>query len=158
MNSSLIKQKNLNGTRNLTQQDIQTPSLFVDEEVHEKKSTTTQQRIFPVQPTLTTPRNRNTALPQTSMQSTVKPYVSSKYSQMDYQTFRAVRTSKQTYKQKTSQRKIFSNQSYKFFANSKTTKTLNMNCLNYSQSKNQNVPQQTSQSVSSVLMINHELR
>ena len=33
LNSTLIQQEKLNGTRNLTQQDIQTPSHFVNEEI-----------------------------------------------------------------------------------------------------------------------------
>ena len=38
LNSTLIHNENLNGTRNLTQQDIQTPSHFINEEiVHTKK-------------------------------------------------------------------------------------------------------------------------
>ena len=55
--------------------------------------TTTQQSISPIHITLTTPK-KNTVFPQTTIQSTVKP------SQMDYQTFRPVTTSRQTNKQK----------------------------------------------------------
>ena len=36
-------QENLNGTKNRTQQDIQTPSHFVNEEIVETMPTTTQQ-------------------------------------------------------------------------------------------------------------------
>ena len=43
LNSTFIDiQENLNGTRNPTQQDIQTPSHFVNEEVVETMPTTTQ--------------------------------------------------------------------------------------------------------------------
>ena len=43
---------------------------------------TTQQSIYPTQPTLKTPHNEN----QSTNQSTVKPSVIPKYSRMDYQT------------------------------------------------------------------------
>ena len=50
--------------------------------------TTTQQSFSPIHPNLTTPKNRNTAIPQVTLQSTVKPLVAPKYSHMDYQTYR----------------------------------------------------------------------
>ena len=37
--------------------------------------TTIQQSISPINPTLTTPKNKNTVFPQTTIQSTVKPSV-----------------------------------------------------------------------------------
>ena len=40
LNSTFINNENLNGTRNLTQQDIQTPSHFVYEEIFETIKTT----------------------------------------------------------------------------------------------------------------------
>ena len=40
LNSTFIQQDNLNGTRNLTQQNIQTPSYFVTEEIVETITTT----------------------------------------------------------------------------------------------------------------------
>ena len=83
MNSTLIQQENLNGTRNLTQQDIQTPSHFVSEELVETITTTAQQNTSPIKTNLTTPRPKNLTLP-----STVKPCVVPKYTQMNYQTFR----------------------------------------------------------------------
>ena len=43
LNTTFIKQENLNGTRNLTPQDIETPSHFVTEEVVETTTTTAQQ-------------------------------------------------------------------------------------------------------------------
>ena len=43
LNSTVIHNENLNGTRNLTQQDIQTPSHFINEEI--VHTTTTQQSI-----------------------------------------------------------------------------------------------------------------
>ena len=47
-NSTFIEQENLNGTRNLSQQDIQTPSHFVGEEIVETITTTAQQSISPI--------------------------------------------------------------------------------------------------------------
>ena len=63
LNSTVIHNENLNGTRNLTQQDIQTPSHFINEEIVQT-TTTTQQSISPIRPNLTTPRNTNTSLAQ----------------------------------------------------------------------------------------------
>ena len=86
LNSTVIHNENLNGTRNLTQQDIQTTSHFINEEI--VQTTTTQQNISLIRPNLTTPRNTNTSLAQVTLQSTVKPSVAPKYSQIDYQTYR----------------------------------------------------------------------
>ena len=81
LNSTFINtQKTLNGTRNLTQQDFQTPSQCINEEIVETMPTTTQQNISLIHPTLTTPHNKKkTKFPQTSIQSTVKPSVAPKY-------------------------------------------------------------------------------
>ena len=98
-NSTLIQQKNLNGTTNLTQQDIQTPSRFVNEEIVETKTTTAQQSVSPIHPNHT-PRPKNPTLPQVTLQSTVKPSVVPKYTQMDYQTLRPM-TKPTTQKQRT---------------------------------------------------------
>ena len=49
LNTTFINHDNLNGTRNLTQQDIQTPSHFVSEEIVEIIATTeAQQSISPI--------------------------------------------------------------------------------------------------------------
>ena len=78
----------MNGTRNLTQQDIQTPSHFVNEEIVETIRTTEAQRsISPIQSNFLTSKLKNPTLQQTIIQSTVKPSVAQKYSNMDYQTF-----------------------------------------------------------------------
>ena len=62
-------QETLNGTRSLTQQDIQTPSHFVDEEAVELISVATQQNNFPTHPTPATPHNpNNTPFPLTKLQ------------------------------------------------------------------------------------------
>ena len=100
----------MNGTRNLLQQIIQTPSNFVSEEYVETISTTEAQRsISPIQSNFTTPKLKNPPLQQTIIQSTVKPYVAHKYSQMGYQTFRPV--TKPSYKQ-TSHRNNFAEHNY----------------------------------------------
>ena len=66
LNSTFINTaENLNGKRNLTQQVIQTPSHFINEEV------VTQQSFSPIHPTLIPPQNKITAFPQTTIQSTV---------------------------------------------------------------------------------------
>ena len=87
LNSTVIHNENLNGTRNLTQQDIQTPSHFINEEIVQT-TTTTQQSISPIHLNLTTPKNKNTSLTQVTLQSTVKPSVAPKYSHTDYQTYK----------------------------------------------------------------------
>ena len=56
LNSTLVQQENLNGTRNLTQQDIQTPSHFINEEIVETIVRATQQSFSPKHPNLTTPQ------------------------------------------------------------------------------------------------------
>ena len=73
-----------NGTRNLTQQDIQLPSHFPDEEIIETMPATTHQSISPIHSTFTTPKKKTTAFPQTTLQSTVELSVIPKYSQKDY--------------------------------------------------------------------------
>ena len=88
LNSTVNQNEKLKGTRNLTQQDIQTPSHFINEEIVQTTATTTQQSISPIHPNLTTPRNTNTSLTQVTLQLTVKPSVAPKYSHMDYQTYR----------------------------------------------------------------------
>ena len=88
LHSTVIHNENLNGTRNLTQQDIQTPSHFINEEIIQTTATTTQQSFSPIHPNLTTPRNTNTSLTQVTLHSTVKPSVAPKCSHMDYQTYR----------------------------------------------------------------------
>ena len=57
LNSTFINNHNLNGTRNLTQQILQTLSRFVNEEIVETITTTEAQRsISPIQPNFTTPK------------------------------------------------------------------------------------------------------
>ena len=76
LNSTFINNDSLNGTRDLTQQDLQTPSHFVNEQIIETITTTEAQRsISPIQPNLTTPKLKNPTLQQTIIQSTVKPSV-----------------------------------------------------------------------------------
>ena len=86
LNSTIVQQENLNGTRNLTQQDIQTPSHFINEETVETIVITTQQNISLIHPNFITPRTINPILQQVTLQSTVKPSVAPQYSHMDYRT------------------------------------------------------------------------
>ena len=68
---------------------------------------------------------------------------------MDHQTFEPVATSRQTNKQKTSNRNNFSDHNQNLFANSKTTKSSFMNSQNQSRAQNfnRNVPQQAPHTV-----------
>ena len=112
LNSTVIHHENHNGTRNLTQKDIQTPSLFINEEIVQTRVTTTQQSISPIRPNLTTPKNKNTTLPQVTLQSTVKPSVAPKYSHMDYQTYRPMTKPSKT--RKTFTRNSFAEHNYNY--------------------------------------------
>ena len=136
LSSTFINHDNLNGTRNLTQQDIQTPSNFVSEEIVETITLTEAQRNFsPIQPSFTTPKLKNPTLQQKIIQSTVKPSVAQKYSQMDYPTFRPV--TKPSYKQQTLHRNKFAEHNYNFVNRSKSTKPSNMDSQSYSYSQSQ---------------------
>ena len=117
LNSTVIHNENLNGTKNLTQQDIQTPSHFINEEIVQT-TTTTQQSISPIHPNLTTPRNTNTSLAQVTLQSTVKPSVAPKYSHMDYQTYRPMTVPSKP--RKTFTRNTFAEHNYNYAHSSKT--------------------------------------
>ena len=136
LNSTVIHNENLNGTRNLPQQDIQTPSHFINEEIVQTTTTTTQQNISPIHPNLTTPRNTNTSLTQVTLQSTVKSSVAPKYSQMDYQTYRPMTIPSKTRKPLT--RNIFAEHNYNYALKPKTnqhprknTQNLNHVCSHY---------------------------
>ena len=144
LNSTLIQQKNLNGNRNLTQQDIETPSHFTNEEVV-TTVTTTQQSILPVQPNLTTPRPKNPLLPQITLQTTVKPSVVPKYSRMDHQTLR--RMTKPTQKQRTVTRKNFAEHNYNYVNRPQTSKLPRTNTQNHLFSQRQNFQNPTTHSV-----------
>ena len=124
------KQENLNGSRNLTQQDIQTPSLFINEEIVETIATTTQQNISPIHPNLTTPKPKTSILPQVTLQSTVKPSVAPKYSRMGYQTFRSM--TKPPQKQRIFTRSNFAEHNYNYVKRSQTTKSPRTNPHNRS--------------------------
>ena len=125
LNSTFTNNDNLNGTRNLTKQDIQTPSHFVSEEIVEIKTKTEAQRsISPIQPNFT-PKLKNPTLQQIIIQSTVKPSVAQKYSQIDYSTFRPV--TKPSYKQQTSHRNDFAEHNYNYVIEPKTTKPFKTN-------------------------------
>ena len=112
LNSTLINHDILNGTRNLTHQDIQTPSHFVIKKVVETiKTTEAPLSIPPIQLNFTIKKLKNPTLQQTIIQSTVKPSVAQKYSHMDYQLFRPV--TKPSYKEQTSHRFNFTEHNYK---------------------------------------------
>ena len=142
LNSTLVQQENLNGTRNLTQQDIQTPSLFINEETVETIVTTTQQIISPINPNLTTPKPKTSILPLVSLQSTVKPSVARKYSYMDYQTFRPM--TKPPQKQRIFTRSNFVEHNYNYVNRSQTSKPPRTNPHNRSFSQRKNPQQHTS--------------
>ena len=118
LNSTVIHQENLNATKNLTQQDIQTLSDFINEEIFQTTVTTTQQSISPIHPNLTTPRNKNPTLAQITLQSTVKPSVAPKSSQMDYQTYRPMTIPSKT--QKPFTRNTFAEHNYNYAHQPKT--------------------------------------
>ena len=118
LNSTVIHHENLNGTTNFTQQDIQTPSHFINEEIVHTTVTTTQQSISPIHPNLTTPKNRNKTQPQVTLQSTVKPSVAPKYSNMDYQTYRPM--TKPSKPRKTFTRSNFAEHNYNYTHSSRT--------------------------------------
>ena len=110
LNSTLIHQENLHVTRNFTQQNIQTPSHFANEEVVTTVITTTQQSISPIHPNLTAPRPKNPTLPQITLQSTVKPTLVPIYSHMNYQPLRPM--TKPIQKQRTFFRNNFAEHNY----------------------------------------------
>ena len=142
LNSTLVQQENLNGTRNLTQQDIQTPSHFINEEIVETIVTTTQQSTSPIHPNLTTPKPKTSILPQVTLQSTVKPSVAPNYSQMDYQTLRPM--TKPPQKQRIFTRSNFAEHNYNYANRSQTSKPPRTNPHNRLFSQRQNSQQQTS--------------
>ena len=136
LNSTVIHNENLNGTRNLTQQDIQTPSHFVREEI--VHTTTTQQSISPIRPNLTTPRNTNPSQTQVTLQSTVKPSVAPKYSHMDYQTYRPMTIPSKT--RKTFTRNNFAEHNYNYTHPSKTNYQTQRNFNQYTKPRNWDNP------------------
>ena len=144
LNSTVIHNENLNGTRNLTQQDIQTPSHFINEEIVQT-TTTTQQSISPIRPNLTTPRNTHTSLAQVTLQSTVKPSVAPKYSQMDYQTYRPMTIPSKT--RRTFTRNNFAEHNYNYTHSSKTNYPPRNNNNNQIRSRYWNNPMATTNSV-----------
>ena len=136
LNSTVIHNENLNGTRNLTQQDIQTPSHFINEEI--VHTTTTQQSISPIRPNLTTPRNTNLSQTQVTLQSTVKPSVAPKYSHMDYQTYRPMKIPSKT--RKTFTRNNFADHNYNYTHPSKTNYQPQRNFNQYTKPRNWDNP------------------
>ena len=89
-NSTVLQNENPSGTQNPTQQDIQIPSHFINEEIVQTTVTTTQQSISPIHPNFTTPQNNKVPSQQITLQSTVKPSATfaPKYSHTDFQTYK----------------------------------------------------------------------
>ena len=81
---------------------------------------TIQQSISLIHLTLKTPQNKNTAFPQTTIQSTVKLSGNSKYSQMNLD---QERNHDKRFNKKKSKRDNFSDHNYNFFAKNEKTKT-----------------------------------
>ena len=148
LNSTVIHNENLNGTRNLTQQDIQTPSHFINEEIVQTTATTTQQSISPLHPNLTTPRNTNTSVTQVTLQSTVKPSVAPNYSHMDYQTYRPMTIPSKTRKPFTGN--TFAEHNYNYAHKPRTNQPPRKNTqnLNHVCSYYWNLPKTSTNSVS----------
>ena len=144
LNSTVIHNENLKGTRNLTQQDIQTTSHFINEEIVQT-TTTTQQSISPIRPNLTTPKNTNTSLAQVILQSTVKPSVAPKYSHMDYQTYRPMTVPSKTRRKFT--RNTFAEHNYNYAHSSKTNFPPRKNHNNQVRSRYWDNPMTTTNSV-----------
>ena len=128
LNSTVIHNENVNGTRNLTQQDIQTPSHFINEEIVQTTVTTTQQSISRIHPNLTTPKNTNTSQTQVTLQSTVKPSVAPKFSHTDYQTYKPMTKPSKT--RKTFTRNIFAEHNYNYAHQLKTNQPPQKNTQN----------------------------
>ena len=135
----------MNGTRNLTQQDVQTPSHFINEEIVETIVTTTQQSISPIRPNLLTPKPKNPTLPQVTLQSTVKPSVAPNYSHMDYQTYRPM--TKPTDKQRAFTRSNFAEHNYNYVNPSKRTHPPRIHRQNHLFSQKSNFPITSTNSV-----------
>ena len=100
--------------------------------------------MSPIHPNLATTKNRNTTLPQVTLQSTAKPSVAPKYSHMDYQTYRPM--TKPSRPQKMFTRSNFAEHSYNYKHSSKTNppprKNNNHVCSHYS-----NLPNTSTNSV-----------
>ena len=143
LNSTVIHNENLIGTRNLTHQDIQTPSHFINEEI--VHTTTTQQSISPIRPNLTTPRNTNPSQTQVTLQSTVKPSVAPKYSHIDYQTYRPMKIPSKT--RKTFTRNNFAEHNYNYTHPSKTNYPPRKNTNNHIRSRNWDNPMASTNTV-----------
>ena len=144
LNSTVIHNENLNGTRNLTHQDIQTPSHFINEEIVQT-TTTTQQSISPIRPNLTTPKNTHSSLAHVTLQSTVKPLVAPQYSQMDYQTNRPMTVPSKT--RRTFTRNTFAEHNYNYAHSSKTNYPTRKTNNNHVRSRYWDNPMTTTNSV-----------
>ena len=145
LNSTLIQHENLIGTRNLTKQDIQTPSHFANEEEVTTAITTTQQNISPIHPNLTTPIPKNPPLPQVTLQATVKPTVVPKYPHVNYQPFRPM--TKPIKKQRSFMGNNFAEHNDNYVNRPQTSKPSRPNTQNHLFSQRKNFQQPTTISV-----------
>ena len=118
LNSTFINTlENLNGTRNLTKQNIQTPSHFVNEQIVKTLPITTKRSISPSHPTLTTPHKENNIFfPPTTLQSTVTSSVVPKNSYVNYQLNGPITKKRPPNKQINSIGNNFANHNYDFSA------------------------------------------
>ena len=99
LNSTFINiQENLNRTRNLTQQDIQTQSQFVNEKINEKKANNNATKHFPHSSHTYNSKKQKRIISTNNNTIYSKTFRYSKYSQLDYQTFKPLTTSRQTNK------------------------------------------------------------
>ena len=117
---------------------------------------TTQQNIYSIHPTIKTSQNKNTIFSQTFIQSTIKPSVVPKYSQMDYQTFRPITKITANEQPKNTQKNTISDHNYNLFAYKKIAKTPYKS--NQSQSQAQNYNQQIQQQVPHSAFFNNQQR
>ena len=134
-------QENLIGTRKLTQQDIQTRSQFTKKSRNNANNNATEH--FPHSSnTYNSKKIQHFRKRRYNPQQNRLLFQNTK--KMDYQTFKPVTTSRQTTKQKTSNRNNFSDHSCNFFCKIQNNYTPYMNSQNQSQAQNdnQNVPQQ----------------
>ena len=124
---------------------FQTPPHFINEEIVQTTVTTTQQSMSPIHPNLTTTRNKNTTLPQVTLQSTVKPSVAPKFSHMDNQTYRPMTKPSKT--RKRFRRNNFAEHNYNYVHPSKTNQLPRNNMQNHVYYRYWNPPNTSTNSV-----------
>ena len=142
LNSTVMQQENLNGTKNLTQHhQLQTSLYFANEEVVTAIVTTAQQSISPIHPRLTTPRPKNPILPHVTLQSTVKHTIEPRYPHVSYQPIRPMM--KPIQKQRKITRNNFAEHNYNYVNRPQTSKFYRPNTQNHLFLQRQNFRQPT---------------